>query len=94
MVFICHGLGGLVCANALLTYHETNLAGASLTEKTRGIIFLGTPFKGSSKTNWARTALRMLDWLGTTHEDGKDLEERSTKLMSVNDAFQKFLKAR
>lgn len=37
----------------------------------------------------------MLDWVSTTHkEDMKDLEERSAKLMHINDAFQKFLKAR
>lgn len=37
----------------------------------------------------------MLDWVSTTHkEDVKDLEERSAKLMNINDAFQKFLKAR
>lgn len=37
----------------------------------------------------------MLDYVSTTHkEDVQDLEERSTKLMNINDAFQKFLKAR
>jgi hypothetical protein len=37
----------------------------------------------------------VLEWTSTTHkEDVKDLEERSAKLMSINDAFQKFLKAR
>ncbi|KAG7408799.1 hypothetical protein Forpe1208_v012080 [Fusarium oxysporum f. sp. rapae] len=37
----------------------------------------------------------MLDWVSTTHkEDVKDLEERSAKLMNINDAFLKFLKAR
>lgn len=64
-------------------------------EKTIGVIFLGTPFEGSSKAKWAGRALKVLDWLSTTHnEDMKDLEERSAKLMHINDAFQKFLKAR
>ena len=37
----------------------------------------------------------MLDWISTTHkEDVKDLEERSAKLININNAFQKFLKAR
>ncbi|KAJ4367081.1 hypothetical protein N0V83_007611 [Neocucurbitaria cava] len=37
----------------------------------------------------------MLDYISTTHqEDVKDLEERSMKLMSINDAFMKFLKSR
>lgn len=64
-------------------------------EKTIGAIFLGTPFEGSSKAKWAGRALKVLDWVSTTHkEDVKDLEERSAKLMNINDAFQKFLKAR
>jgi protein SERAC1 len=64
-------------------------------EKTIGVIFLGTPFEGSSKAKWAGRALKILDWISTTHkEDVKDLEERSAKLMSINEAFQKFPKAR
>lgn len=95
MIFVCHSLGGLVCANALSRNHGTDLASASLVEKTIGVVFLGTPFEGSSKAKWAGRALKLLDWVGTTHkEDVKDLEERSAKLMSINDSFQKFLKAR
>jgi hypothetical protein len=64
-------------------------------ERTIGIVFLGTPFEGSSKAKWAGRALKVLDWASTTHkEDVKDLEERSAKLMNINEAFQKFLKAR
>jgi hypothetical protein len=71
------------------------LAGVRIVEKTTGIIFLGTPFEGSSKAKWAGRALKVLDWVSTTNkEDMKDLEERSAKLMSINEAFQKLLKAR
>ncbi|KAI9763799.1 MAG: hypothetical protein M1839_006309 [Geoglossum umbratile] len=95
VIFVCHSLGGLVCANALSRHHGTDLASASLVEKTIGVVFLGTPFEGSSKAKWAGRALKVLDWASTTHkEDVKDLEERSAKLMNINDAFQKFLKAR
>jgi protein SERAC1 len=84
-----------VCANALSRPQGTDHASATLVEKTIGVIFLGTPFEGSSKAKWAGRALKVLDLVGTTHkEDVKDLEERSAKLMSINDAFQKLLKAR
>ncbi|KAH7122359.1 putative ribonuclease p/mrp subunit [Dendryphion nanum] len=95
VIFVCHSLGGLVCANALSRHHGADLAGASLADKTIGAIFLGTPFEGSSKAKWARRALKVLDWVSTTHrEDVKDLEERSATIMSINNAFQRFLKAR
>jgi hypothetical protein len=71
------------------------LAGVRIVEKTTGIIFLGTPFEGSSKAKWAGRAVKVLDWVSTTHkEDVQDLQERSAKLMNINDAFQKLLKAR
>ncbi|KAF1963909.1 hypothetical protein BU23DRAFT_494935, partial [Bimuria novae-zelandiae CBS 107.79] len=95
LIFVCHSLGGLVCANALSRHHGTDLAGVGIMEKTIRIVFLGTPFKGSLKAKWAGRALKVLDWASTTHkEDIKDLEERLVKLININNAFQKFLKAR
>ncbi|KAH8704539.1 Alpha/Beta hydrolase protein [Phaeosphaeriaceae sp. PMI808] len=58
VIFVCHSLGGLVCANALSRYYGTDLAGANLVEKTIGVMFLGTPFEGSSKAKWAGRALK------------------------------------
>ncbi|KAF9893431.1 hypothetical protein FE257_010743 [Aspergillus nanangensis] len=95
IIFICHSLGGLVCANALSRHYGTDEACASLVDNTIGIIFLGTPFEGSSKAKWATRALNMLDWISTTHkEDINDLQERSARLIDINHDFQKFLKAR
>lgn len=60
-----------------------------------GVIFLGTPFEGSSKAKWASRALTLLNLVSTTQrENTKDLEERSAKLAEINDAFQKFIKLR
>ena len=71
------------------------MASTNLVERTIGVVFLGTPFEGSSKAKWGSRALQILGWISTTHkQDIKDLEERSAKLISVNEAFQKFLKAR
>ena len=64
-------------------------------KRTIGVVFPGTPFEGSSKVKWASRALQLLGCISATHkEDVKDLEERSAKLISTNDAFQKLLKAR
>jgi hypothetical protein len=84
-----------VCINALSRHNGIETASTSVAERTIGVVFLGTPFEGSSKAKWGSRALKLLDWIGTTHkEDVKDLEERSTKLISINTAFQKYLKAR
>ena len=84
-----------MCANALSRHHGTDMASTNLMQRTVGIIFLGTPFEGSSKAKWGSRALKILDWISTTQKaHTKDLEERSAKLSSVNESFQKFLKAR
>lgn len=84
-----------MCANALSRHNGTDISSTNIVEKTIGVAFLGTPFEGSSKAKWGSRALKIIDWIGKTHkEDVKDLEERSEKLISINTAFQKFLKAR
>lgn len=95
IIFVAHSLGGLVCANALSRQHGPDQASCALVKQTRAMIFLGTPFEGSEKAEWANTALRYLSWISSTNnEKTKDLEERSAKLASINEAFLKFLKAR
>jgi protein SERAC1 len=92
---VAHSLGGLVCANALSRSNGTDAASDALVQKVIGVAFLGTPFEGSSKAKWGIRGLRLLEWFSTTHkEDVKDLEERSARLISINEAFYKFLKAR
>ena len=84
-----------MCANALSRHNGTDISSTCIVEKTIGIAFLGTPFEGSSKAKWGSRALKIIDLIGTTQKkDIKDLEERSEKLININVAFQKFLKAR
>jgi len=95
LIFVAHSLGGLVCANALSRQHGANEAYKRIVESTRGVVFLGTPFEGSAKARWASVAAKYLDlFTSTNREKIKDMEERSQKLASINEAFLKFLKAR
>lgn len=71
------------------------MASAHLAENTIGAAFLGTPFEGSSKAAWAKTGLRLLNYFSATNKESvTDLEERSAKLLQINEAFQKFLNVR
>ena len=61
----------------------------------RGIIFLGTPHKGSSKAKWSEQARKFLAYFKTTNpEILKDLDEKSEKLAKIGDAFPNLLTTR
>lgn len=83
VVWVCHSMGGLIVKGII------NQALASNDPKTRrigentcGIIFLGTPHKGSSIAKYSQqTAL-----LWPTIEV-KDMEENSKELLKLNNEF-------
>jgi hypothetical protein len=75
--------------------YGADISSEELVENTRGAIFLGTPFEGSEKAAWGSTALRIASYFSSTKkEDIKDLEERSAKLLGINQEFLAFIKAR
>ncbi|KAJ5882683.1 uncharacterized protein N7473_011117 [Penicillium subrubescens] len=56
ITFICHGLGGLVCTDALLissTHLEPAFCNISLS--AHGVVFLGTPFTKSGLAAWLQS---------------------------------------
>ncbi|KAK4209931.1 ankyrin repeat protein [Rhypophila decipiens] len=50
VIFVCHSLGGIVCKQALVTAHEetSNPLNTTLLRSIAGIVFLGTPHRGSA----------------------------------------------
>jgi hypothetical protein len=75
--------------------HGASQSNIALVKSTCGIVFLGTPFEGSSKALWGDRGLQFLQIFSTTNnEKMKALEERSQKLVSINDSFYKLLRAR
>jgi pimeloyl-ACP methyl ester carboxylesterase len=94
IIFVAHSLGGLVCANALSHQQGPNDTNVSLVNNTTGIIFLGTPFEGSSKARWGNRALQLLQLVSSTNDKMKVLEERSQKLVDINANFYKLVKKR
>ncbi|EED12083.1 ribonuclease p/mrp subunit, putative [Talaromyces stipitatus ATCC 10500] len=91
IIFVAHGLGGLVCAHALTDKHVANRSQYKpLVDSTRGLVFLGTPFEGSNEAQWASVARHFVKLTGlNTKLD--HLDKRSQKLISINGTFIKFL---
>ncbi|KAL5600869.1 hypothetical protein FOVSG1_006899 [Fusarium oxysporum f. sp. vasinfectum] len=80
IIFIAHSLGGLVAAQ-IVVHGEQRTEDSrtkSITKNLRGIIFLGTPFQGSSAAKPAEIARRILKFFGI------DTQEHTLKLLGVD----------
>jgi len=66
IIFVCHSLGGLIVKDALAqSYHESRQEPivrpkiASIKPKTMGVVFAGTPHRGSDKARWLKVATNL-----------------------------------
>ena len=67
----------------------------SLVDETKGIAFLGTPFKGSTKAKWAEVAEKMYNLFpsGSSNKDLRgNLEVDSQKLATLGEEFPDLLR--
>jgi hypothetical protein len=94
LIFVAHSLGGLVCEQALLV---SNKAGAdtrlrSVAEFTRGIVFMGTPHRGSDLASWGHNLAKHLSRFRSVNRKlVKTLEVDSDILRAVEEDFQKMV---
>lgn len=54
LLFICHSLGGIVLKKALIIAHERSDRYSSISRDTFGVMFLGTPHRGSDNAFWGK----------------------------------------
>ncbi|KAF4464586.1 ribonuclease p mrp [Fusarium albosuccineum] len=90
IIFVAHSLGGLIAAQALVHGERRtgNSNATSVTKHLRGMIFLGTPFRGSSIAKLAEIARRVLDFFKV------DTQQHTLKLLGVNsERLDELLKA-
>jgi len=97
LIFVAHSLGGLICAQLVvkgaLGAETDNVA--IVSNNTRGMIFLGTPFHGSPIAPLAKVFSRMVSVLRNTHtQKVKDLEQKSEKLRILAESFASALHQR
>ncbi|KAK2875029.1 hypothetical protein FQN49_001848 [Arthroderma sp. PD_2] len=92
LIFVTHSLGGLVCKEAILLSRnnpEAHLRG--IFECTKGIVFMGTPHKGSWMADWARIPASAFGLVKLTNKpllesletDGQFLESIQVRFWSM-----------
>ncbi|KAK3359163.1 Alpha/Beta hydrolase protein [Lasiosphaeria hispida] len=82
LIFIAHSLGGLVCKEAILMSRnnpERHLRG--IFGSVRGIIFMGTPHKGSWMADWAKMPASALGLIKSTNKSLLQLLETDNQLL-------------
>src|SRR6202043_2580574 len=68
-IFVAHSLGGLVCKEAILLSRNNPEAHLrSIFDCTKGIIFMGTPHKGSWMAEWAKIPASALGLVKSTNK--------------------------
>ncbi|CRL02310.1 CLUMA_CG015381, isoform A [Clunio marinus] len=83
IVWICHSMGGLIVKgiiNEALKSNDPNVR--KIGENTRGIIFLGTPHRGSAIAKYSQQAGVLWPTI-----EVQDMEENSKDLLKLNDEF-------
>jgi hypothetical protein len=81
LIFVTHSLGGLVCKEAILLSRnnpEPHLR--DVFHCTRGIVFMGTPHKGSWMADWVRIPASALGFVKSTNKS-------LLKILETDDQF-------
>ena len=90
IIFICHSLGGLVFKQAyILATRDPQYV--DLKARFKGVMFFGTPHRGSNLAPWAKTFAGLLEFASfntsTNTQLARDLEPSSKKLRRISDTF-------
>ncbi|KAH8649154.1 hypothetical protein BX600DRAFT_110749 [Xylariales sp. PMI_506] len=96
LIFVCHSLGGVVVKKAIVKAHEKDRY-SSLLNSVRGVMFFGTPHRGSSFANWGSVLANIASAasLGTRTNQtlSRDLQSNSVVLQEINMSFIERAKA-
>ncbi|KAI8631819.1 hypothetical protein F5Y19DRAFT_422185 [Xylariaceae sp. FL1651] len=91
LLIVVHSLGGLVVKEALnQSAHTTDAKRSEVLRTTRGIVFLGTPHRGSSAATYGRVAFRLTQIFAFQNANIKlmsSLERGSEILDRISTAF-------
>jgi len=82
LIFIAHSLGGLVCKEAILLSRnnpEHHLRG--IFDCTKGIVFMGTPHKGSWMAAWAKIPTSAIGLVKATNKSLLEVLETNNQFL-------------
>jgi hypothetical protein len=87
IIFVCHSLGGIVVKKAyVLGKHDPVFA--HIISQLYGILFLGTPHRGSPHANTLSLILSITPIIGSAKSYVADLDVQSSALQDVNEQFK------
>lgn len=89
IIFVTHSLGGLVCKKGLLISRNSgHKHHREIFENTRGIIFLGTPHRGSPFAELAQMPVSVLGLFKSSNKALLDVLGTSSELLEdINNGF-------
>ncbi|KAK3301128.1 uncharacterized protein B0H64DRAFT_438234 [Chaetomium fimeti] len=89
LIFVAHSLGGLVCKKAiLLSRNNPDAYLCDIFKYTKGIIFMGTPHRGSWMADWAKIPASALGLVKSVNKPILGVLQTDNELLdSVQDDF-------
>ncbi|KAL4744666.1 WD40-repeat-containing domain protein [Aspergillus terricola var. indicus] len=84
IIFVAHSLGGLVCKKAILrSRNNPDVHLRSIFDSTKGVIFMGTPHKGSWMADWAKISAGALGLVKSINKSLLDILRTSNQFLEA-----------
>jgi hypothetical protein len=84
IIFVAHSLGGLVCKKAILRSRNNPDAHLrNIFNCTKGVIFMGTPHKGSWIADWAKISAGALGLVKSTNKSLLEILRTDNQLLEA-----------
>ncbi len=96
LILVAHSLGGLVCKEAILLSRDSPEPHLRrIFDCTKGVVFMGTPHKGSWMANWAKIPVSALGLVKSVNKPLLEvLETRNEFVESIQSKFMEMLRQR
>jgi hypothetical protein len=93
IIFVAHSLGGLVCKKAILLSRDNREAYfQSIFDWTKGIIFMGTPHRGSWMADWAKIPASALGLVKSSNKTLLQILQADNELLAdIRDRFAEMI---